>query len=38
MGGLNSEVDSETKNILLEVAHFNPSEYKEDFEKAGTFE
>ncbi len=24
MGGLNSEITSETKNILIEVAHFNP--------------
>ncbi len=35
MGGLNSEVDSETKNILLEVAHFNPQNIRKTSRRLG---
>ncbi len=35
MGGLNSEVDSETRNILLEVAHFNPQNIRKTSRRLG---
>lgn len=35
MGGLNSEVGSETKNILLEVAHFNPQNIRKTSRRLG---
>ena len=35
MGGFDSEVTSETKNILLEAAHFNPTSVRETSKKLG---
>lgn len=33
MGGLDSEVTDNTKNILLEVARFNPQNVRKSFKK-----